>query len=133
MTVGFTGTRMGMTLHQKSEFVKLIQSVPITKFVHGGCRGADEQARDLILMHCPYVELICLPGDESQLEANMGILRQRVHRPKPYLSRNKEIVDSCDLLIASPLASIEQLRSGTWSTIRYARKFHKKHTILLPE
>jgi hypothetical protein len=46
-------------------------------------------------------------------------------KPKPFLDRNKDIVNSCDILIACPENDIEVLRSGTWSTIRYAKKINK--------
>lgn len=41
---------------------------------------------------------------------------------KPPLVRNHDIVDSTELLIACPKEQVEVLRSGTWATIRYARK-----------
>lgn len=40
---------------------------------------------------------------------------------KPYLERNRDIVDETDVLIGMPDGP-ERLRSGTWSTIRYGRK-----------
>ena len=44
-------------------------------------------------------------------------------------TRNKDIVNSCDILIACPENDKEVIRSGTWSTIRYAKKINK--TVLL--
>jgi hypothetical protein len=40
----------------------------------------------------------------------------------PYMERNQHIVDCADVLIATPSTSVEQLRSGTWATIRRARR-----------
>src|SRR5690606_27684726 len=39
---------------------------------------------------------------------------------KPYLERNRDIVDATEVLIACP-KGFETVRSGTWSTVRYAR------------
>jgi predicted Rossmann fold nucleotide-binding protein DprA/Smf involved in DNA uptake len=41
------------------------------------------------------------------------------------LERNHLIVAACDVLNAAPLQDEEILRSGTWATIRYARKAGK--------
>lgn len=51
---------------------------------------------------------------------------------KPPLKRNYDIVDACDILLAAPRTLTEELRSGTWATIRYARKTGKKYLILAP-
>lgn len=39
-----------------------------------------------------------------------------------YMQRNDRIVELSDILIAFPKAETEELRSGTWATIRRARK-----------
>jgi hypothetical protein len=38
------------------------------------------------------------------------------------LARNREIVAESDILIAAPRNDHEELRSGTWATVRYARQ-----------
>ena len=55
-----------------------------------------------------------------------------VYDKKPYLERNKKIVNCCDILIAAPKQINEVLRSGTWSTIRYAKKIGIEVFIILP-
>jgi hypothetical protein len=52
---------------------------------------------------------------------------------KPYLSRNKDIVLETELLIATPGEEEEQIRSGTWSTVRYARSLKRMINIVLPD
>jgi hypothetical protein len=55
------------------------------------------------------------------------------HDPLPYLHRNRKIVDDCVLgLLATP-SGREVLRSGTWSTIRYARGLGRRITIFWPD
>ena len=52
----------------------------------------------------------------------------------PYLERNRKIVDNSDMLLAAPAGpEAEHLRSGTWSTIRYAIKMGKRVFIILPD
>lgn len=55
-----------------------------------------------------------------------------VLEPKPYLVRNKDIVNASEGMLAAPRGP-EELRSGTWSTIRYARKCRKKVLIMWPD
>jgi hypothetical protein len=50
----------------------------------------------------------------------------------PYLDRNKDIVKQSEIVIATP-AGKEKLRSGTWSTIRYARRLKKQIYIVMPD
>lgn len=51
---------------------------------------------------------------------------------KPNLVRNKDIVESTDVLLACPKGP-EELRSGTWSTVRLARKQGKRVVIFWPD
>jgi len=57
----------------------------------------------------------------------------RILMPFPYLVRNKHIVEQTHRLIATPGEKREKLRSGTWSTIRYARKLGRKIYIIFPD
>jgi hypothetical protein len=53
--------------------------------------------------------------------------------PKPYLVRNHDMVDQSEFLIGTPGEEQEVLRSGTWATIRYARKLKRPILIILPK
>jgi hypothetical protein len=130
--VGFTGTREGMSEHQKRRLevilLAMITDGAIVDFHHGDCVGADADAHEIarrvgcrITIHPPIKatqRAFC--GGESV-----------IHSPKEYLERDRFIVDSCTVLIAAPKSDKEERRSGTWYTIRYAKK-NKKYVIQLP-
>ncbi len=54
------------------------------------------------------------------------------HIPAPPLERNHSIVNVTERLIATPKEMEEVLRSGTWATIRYAKKMRKPVEIIWP-
>ena len=72
------------------------------------------------------------PIDDKELSAKAVELSSELVEKKEYLQRNKDVVDSSDTLVAFPRTYEEQLRSGTWSTIRYARKKNKTIVIIYP-
>ena len=127
MKVGFTGTQVGMSDSQKEKLEVLLKGLNITEFHHGDCIGADAEAHEIandlglrIVIHPPTnssKRAYCIPN----------VLLDR----KPYIERNHDIVDSCDLLVATPKSANEELRSGTWATIRYARKVNREVRILV--
>jgi arginase family enzyme len=51
---------------------------------------------------------------------------------KNYLERNEDIVRDTDFLIACPEGS-EVMRSGTWATVRYARKKGRTIVVFWPD
>jgi hypothetical protein len=51
--------------------------------------------------------------------------------PYPYLIRNKHIIMATQLLLACPQVGVEITRSGTWATIRLARRLGAE-TIFIP-
>jgi len=132
MIHGFTGTRAGMSENQKKALSLLVcdQSTATAIFHHGGCHGADCEAHWIVGPHAArYVH----PGDEDQhrkwtIRSDYAV----VCHWKPYLERNHDIVDVCEVLIAAPSSLTEELRSGTWATIRYARKIGRPVIILDP-
>jgi hypothetical protein len=128
MRIGFTGTQIGMTLLQQEEFVLFCQENNIIEFHHGDCIGADEQAHNIVREFFPLVRIIIHPPINSSKRAFCK--GDVLWTPKEYLDRNKDIVNESDTVIAAPKENIEVLRSGTWSTIRYAKKANKLGKIL---
>lgn len=129
MIIGFTGTRHGMTDAQIEGFSKYLADAE--EFHHGDCVGADWQAADAAWRRCG-VKVVCHPPTESGLRAWTDF-NDVTHKPRPYLARNRAIVDACHHLIACPQSAVEEQRSGTWSTVRYAVKIGKPVTIIFPD
>jgi len=126
MKIGFTGTRNGMSDAQKTALVALLKkyttrdNVTVHEFHHGGCEGADLEA-GAIASKLKY-HIVIHPGGATYLPKG---IKAAVKDPKPNLVRNQDIVNAVDLVIAAPRTSTEELRSGTWATIRYAKRQNK--------
>lgn len=132
MRVGFTGTQHGCTMAQKRALHKVLMSLPMTEFHHGDCIGADSQAHHLLP---PAVPIFIHPGivDASRRAFCKSAMVVATYQPKPPLDRNKLIVDFTEALVACPQTMEEEHRSGTWSTVRYARKLGRSITLLFPD
>ena len=130
--VGFTGTRRGMTFLQRRVVNGLVWRVQNGEAHHGCCEGADTE------FHAMAYDAECrLHGHPPTNPVYRAALTFRstdiVHTEKPYIDRNRDIIDACEALIAAPGEADEQLRSGTWSTIRYARKLGRRILIVRPD
>lgn len=131
MIVGFTGTRDGMTPRQKAAFGVLITSAE--QLHHGMCVGADSEAEAIAKQRAPNCCRTGHPASDVPDKYRANCLdTDEVLPAVPAMERNGTIVDACDLLIAAPRALQEELRSGTWATVRYARKSGKPVIILDP-
>lgn len=130
MTIlGFTGTQKGMTEEQQDRIADLLGKFHVTEAHHGDCIGADADFHAIgrynglwIIGHPPIKDdkrAFC--DFDEELE------------PKEYLDRNKDIVDAADWLVATPGGFQEEIRSGTWSTVRYADRIAKPYVIVLPD
>jgi len=130
MILGFTGSQNGMSVHQTSNLKAFFKNNNVTKFHHGGCVGADTEAHYIALTFLDVKDIIVHP-------CNIGHKQNAFHgttiicKVKKPLTRNHDIVDASTELVATPQGE-EILRSGTWATIRYARKMSKLVTIILP-
>lgn len=131
MKIGFTGTQQGMTKAQKRAFWTIINSYNLSEFHHGDCIGADFNAHQIVLAYNKS-EIIIHPPINGSKRQNCKWFTE-IKPAKGYLERNHDIVDSTDMLIATPKEYDEQLRSGTWATVRYARKTNKKLIIIYPD
>jgi hypothetical protein len=133
--VGFTGTNRGMSEDQKTqveELLKKLFSEGFTDFHHGLCVGADQQAAE-IAKRLGY-RVIAHPGlarDPSNLLYRSDFTgNDETREAKPFVKRDHDIVDETDRMIAAPLTKQEQVRSGTWSTVRYARRQKKEIALI---
>lgn len=128
--IGFTGSRTGMTPLQLSAIQHYFteMSEEVNEFHHGDCIGADFDAATIVWSVERYIEIVSHPPLSQFYRA--WAPAHRSMPAKPYLDRNRDIVDATDILIATPGENEEQVRSGTWSTVRYARSVGKPVHIL---
>jgi len=127
--IGFTGTQAGMTIRQRNQLRRILQSYfdqGAVYFHHGDCIGADEQAHD-IAEEIGYKVIIHPPVNPKKRAFKKPFIARN---PKQYMDRNQDIVDESDILIGAPKEEIEQLRSGTWSTVRRAIKAEREVILL---
>lgn len=130
--IGFTGTGRGMTPEQAVALTDLMRAFgdPAGLVGHhgddlGADAGFDRKARWLgwgVVVHPPINEY------------RRAFCRSDEHRdPEEYLVRNGVIVEQTVGLLAAPAGFEEELRSGTWATIRCARRLGRPRVIIWPD
>lgn len=120
--VAFTGTQLGMAKAQRKAFRNLLLEMKPKVLVHGDCVGADSQAHDIAAEL--GIEIWIRPCNLDHKRAyKQGKL---LAEPEFPIVRNHKMVDESHALIVCPKQAQPQLRSGTWATLRYA----KKHDVL---
>lgn len=135
--LAFTGPRDGMQFAQYNQLRYQLRRLRPTlhTILHGGCIGADGQFHQLLmeedLLHCTEIYWSDRPGQRAAL-AGLNFVR-RQHDPDDPLARNEIMARRCDLLIATPAQTKEKLRSGTWTTIRRAKRFGKRIMYIWPD
>lgn len=129
MYVGFTGTRHGLTVPQSLALTKWLSDYPVTLMRNGCCIGADDEAARTLGRN-----LIGHPSDlESFVSRRAVALCSVVYDPSPPLARNVLIVEFSDILLACPGGMREEQQSGTWMTIRHARRMGIPVVIFWPD
>lgn len=130
--VGFTGTRKGMARPQRHAFASWLAALPPAVFHHGDCIGSDEEAHDIAQAEGWTIEAHPGSGWASyRMVAHCGGVDVR-HPPKPYLERNIDIATVASVLAATPEGP-EVARSGTWATVRVARRLGRPVVIFWPD
>jgi hypothetical protein len=132
MKLGFTGSRRGMDEFQIKALrvaLKFMKKDEYNEFHHGDCIGADAQAA-AIAKEFGWIVVGHPPVNEV---ARAFFKSDHSFHPREYIERNQYIVDTTDQMIAVPAEDVEQLRSGTWATIRYALKSGKRVTPIWPK
>lgn len=131
MRIGFTGTQQGMTKKQQAALSDILgdRKLHIVEVHQGDCAGADAQAHD-IATQLDIAVILHSPANHKTLTGSAG--RVPAHDEKPYLERNHDIVDCTDKLVAAPKGTQEDIHSGTWAAVRYARTCGKPVHVIWP-
>lgn len=138
MILTFTGTQQGMTPEQKDRVLRLmiIRRIHIQEIHVGGCIGADQEFYEMLTEN--QLAITTIWPSNIQSKHGIAVEHHRLHYPhmvqpeQPPLDRNKEMVNLSTHLLATPKEYEEELRSGTWATIRAAWKQRLVTTIILP-
>lgn len=133
MIVGFTGTQDGMTKAQHQTCAEVLRTLfakanGLDQFHHGDCVGADEEAHNILKSHA-WLQIHIHPPEIKTKRAFCTSHCVYIYKTKPYLDRNHDIVDASPVMVAAPNGP-EKTRSGTWATVRYARK-RKRYIVLV--
>ena len=126
MIVGITGTRNGMNELQRQEVRQVLHDLAyaasedgiVPHFHHGDCVGVDVEAA-AIAEELGYV-VIGHPPNKDDLR---GFYKSHIIKPsKGYFERNRDIVDSVEVMLVVPKENEHQSKGGTWYTCDYATK-----------
>jgi len=130
---GFTGTREGTTLAQITRLEDFFRKLRSAKeFHHGGAPGADTEAHEISFYAHPLIKVHLHPGNGTPEWWSEGPAIV-VYPRKPYFERDEDIVNAVQLLFACPRLPHEEVRSGTWTTVRYARRNNVPRCIIYPD
>lgn len=125
--IGMSGSRNGLSAAQHLWLTKhaipglLAESGEDWRFHHGDCVGADEQVHDLLVRLGHGQRIVIHPPSDERYRAWRSA--PEIRRERTYRARNIDIVVDSDHLWAFP-SGVEsaQPRSGTWMTVRIARR-----------
>lgn len=128
-----------LVVHGQDHYIAdAIEELPlhVTEFSTGAAFGVDTLAARIAVVRLPdTVHRIVAPAKRHNHELAPALIRdygsnrriQHVQMPEgtTYLDRNERMVTYCDVLLAFPEAEREVVRSGTWHTVRAARRAGK--------
>lgn len=138
MRYSFTGTSRLPTDIDNSIFIRSsLESLDEPDEVYtGGAYGVDTEVHNFATEMWPKAKLFLIlpavPFNEEVLDTK-GVIHlwtsEGQTNSKSYMIRNDALVALCDKLIAFPLTATEERRSGTWATVRRAKKANKPVTL----
>jgi len=134
-SIGFTGTKRGMTSKQRgrvdSILRQIVQRGPLTAH-QGDHIGCDCDFAGLCRMvGRDKIMLVSHPPSDSHSRAFYPCDAER--SPAGFAERTRAIVDESDLLIACPRQQGEEGRGGTWAVVGYAKAKGKRVIIIRPD
>jgi predicted Rossmann fold nucleotide-binding protein DprA/Smf involved in DNA uptake len=139
MRYSVTGTSRTLDAREKALVYAIVAALEdVDEFTSGCAYGVDTAAHQAAVhTHPSALKRLCVPAAPHNASlvktAELPSINWAVeyvgvppgsHRgiSAAYMARNDRLVSHADTLIAFPAIATEQLRSGTWATIRRARK-----------
>ena len=134
--IGFTGTQKGMTEEQKRYIGKLLHTSSSMynrlSVKHGDCIGSDSEFHNMSKRE--KIKIYIYPSIQGKIDKRAYCKGAAfITTPRPPLERNRAIVITSSILVATPKEDQEVIRSGTWSTIRYAVNVGTPVIIVYPD
>lgn len=140
IAISFTGTREGMTKPQLEKVNYLLRDIWRDGYYHawhdGDCIGSDSEAHGLVeAIRKEYGDI------KVSMIGHPATTHERYHANNKFdiywprkgpVDRDKDMVVQGDVLIGTPKGK-EAVRSGTWTTIRFARKLLVPLFIVWPD
>jgi hypothetical protein len=135
--LGFTGSRDRMDEQEQYFWLDFLQGLEGWKgFVTGGCVGFDDfVGRTLVEIFPTHIHRVYVPADRSRVAAWWRdpklapfVEIREMASGTTYKDRNQALVDDVAALVANPKYTEDDPmsgRSGTWQTIRMARRAMK--------
>lgn len=122
---------MGLNETQFNVIKRFIIEDTDTEVLHeGDCIGVDQQVTLMFQDISPEIWVVCHPAERIGTRS-FGEYDE-IRPARGYLIRDKDMVNEADYLWAVPHCE-EIARSGTWATVRYARKKGIPITIIMPD
>jgi hypothetical protein len=129
LRVGFTGTQRGISLIQREAAAEWLWVQAARELHHGDCVGADADVH-VVALSLSITVVIHPPTIDTKRAWCEGA--REVLPPLPYLERDVAIVVATEVLLALPGEEDEVRRSGTWFTVRRARRLLRPVQIIFP-
>jgi len=146
MKVGFVGNQKEMSKQQKDTLIRIMKKLKHTyqniDLHMGSAPGSDAEAFAIVVENGLVSRLFFYPSsnpdenafdieDPRDLEKKeIKLLRQN---ERTIFERNRNIVDTCDMIIAVPRETLEKRESETWMAIRYSKIQKKRLFTLYPD
>lgn len=141
--VSFTGSRGELDRRQAAAIRRDVEHLAwATGFVTGGCIGIDAFLGELLFARYPSkTHLVVVPADRSRVaawwrrydSAPGSLTVHEMPAGSSYMHRNQAMVSNSAALVGYP-AYDERVtlskRSGSWQTIRMARRQHERRPIV---
>lgn len=132
MKIGFTGSSTVITSKQLLALYRELANyaLDVSEYHHGDCIKGDAEFHNAVV---GLVKTVIHPPINPSKRAFCTGPNVEVREPKDYLVRNDDIAREVDVLYACPDTFKEVRRSGTWTTVRYARKYNKRIVVIYPD